>query len=76
MAKRPMKRCSTLLLEKCKSPRKCKNTMIYDLKPVRMVIIKTLQTIDAGEGVEKRELSYTVCGNVSTTTVENSMEVP
>ena len=50
--------------------------MIYDLKPVRMVIIKTLQTIDAGEGVEKRELSYTICGNVSTTTVENSMEVP
>ena len=41
-----------------------------------MVIIKTLQTIDAGKAVEKRELSHTVSGNVSISTVENSMEVP
>ena len=33
--------------------------------PFRMAIIKNLQTINAGEGVEKRELSCTVGGNVN-----------
>ena len=37
----------------------------YNLIPIRMAIIKNLQTINAGEGVEKREPSYTVGGNVS-----------
>ena len=38
---------------------------------------KNLQTINAGEGVEKKEPSYTVGGNVNcTATMENSMEVP
>jgi len=38
---------------------------------------KNLQTINAGEGVEKREHSYTVGGNVyCTATMEISMEVP
>ena len=37
---------------------------------------KSLQITNAGEGMEKREPSYTVSGNVSTVTVENSMEVP
>ena len=32
---------------------------------VRMTIIKNLQTMNAGEGVEKREPSYTVGGNVN-----------
>ena len=32
---------------------------------VRMAIIKNLQTMNAGEGVEKREPSYTVGGNVN-----------
>ena len=32
---------------------------------VRMATIKTLQTINAGEGVEKREPSYTVGGNAN-----------
>ena len=32
---------------------------------VRMAAIKTLQTINAGEGVEKRELSYIVGGNAN-----------
>ena len=37
---------------------------------------KNLQTINAGEGVEKREPSCTVGGNViDTATMENSMEV-
>ena len=30
-------------------------TMRHHLTPVRMAIIKNLQMIDAGEGVEKRE---------------------
>ena len=42
-----------------------KTTMRYHLTPVRMVAIKNLQTINAGEGVEKREPSYTVGGNVN-----------
>ena len=43
---------------------------------VRMSVIKK-STNNAGEGVEKRELSYTVDGNVNWyTTIENSMEVP
>ena len=38
---------------------------------------KNLQAINAGEGVEKREPSYTVGGNAtSTTTMENSVEIP
>ena len=43
---------------------KCKSIMKYHLTPVRMAINKkSLQTINAGEGVEKREPSYTVGGN-------------
>ena len=34
---------------------------------------KSLQIINAGEGVEKKECSYTVNG---VATMENSMEVP
>ena len=41
-----------------------KITMRYHLTPVRMAIIKNLQ-INAGEGVEKREPSCTVGGNVN-----------
>ena len=39
-----------------------KTTVRYHLTPVRMALSKTLQAINAGEGVEKRELSYTVGG--------------
>ena len=42
-----------------------KTTMRYHLIPVRMGISENLQTINAGEGVEKREPSYTVGGNVN-----------
>ena len=42
-----------------------KTIMRYHLTPVRMAIIKELQTINAGEGVEKREPSCTVAGNVN-----------
>ena len=43
-----------------------KTTMRYHLTLVRMAIIKkNLETINAGEGVEKREPSCTVGGNVN-----------
>ena len=37
-----------------------KTTIRYNLTLVRMAIIKSLQTISAGEGVEKKEPHYTV----------------
>ena len=45
---------------------------------VRKSLFKSLQTINAGEDVEKRECYYTVGGNVKigTATLENSMENP
>ena len=43
-----------------------KTTMKYHFTSVRMAIIKkNLQTVNAGEGVEKREHSCTVGGNVN-----------
>ena len=50
---------------------KNKNTMRYHIIPVRMATIqkkkkkKNLWTINAGDGVEKTEPSYTVGGNVN-----------
>ena len=47
--------------------------------PVRMAIIKkNLQTVNTGEGMEKREYSCTVGGNVNTATMEDygSVEIP
>ena len=46
--------------------KKKKTSMRYYLIPVRMAIIKkNLQITNAGEGMEKREPSYTVRGNVN-----------
>jgi len=42
-----------------------KTTMRYHFMPVRMAAIKSLQAINAGEGVEKKEPSYTVGGNAN-----------
>ena len=42
-----------------------KTTMRYHCTPIRLAIIKSLQTIHAGEGVEQREPYYTVGGNVN-----------
>ena len=42
-----------------------KTTMRYHLMLVRIATIKNLQTIITGEGVEKREPSYTVGGNAN-----------
>ena len=42
-----------------------KTPMGYHLTVIRMAIMKNLLTINAGEGVDKRESSYTVGGNVN-----------
>ena len=42
-----------------------KTTMRYQLTPDRMATIKILQTVNAGEGVEKRDHSCIAGGNVN-----------
>ena len=60
MANKHMKRCSTLLIIR---EMQIKTTVRHHLTPVRMAAIQSLQTINAGEGAEKREHSYPDGGN-------------
>ena len=62
MANKHMKRCSTSLIIR---ETQIKTAMRYHFTPVRMAAIQKSKAINAGEGMEKREPSYTLVGNAS-----------
>ena len=62
MANKHMKRCSMSLIIR---EMQIKNIMRYHYMPVRMAAVQKSTPINAGEGLEKREPSYTVGGNAN-----------
>ena len=62
MANKHMKRCSASLIIR---EMQIKTTMRYHYMPVRMAAIQKSTSINTGEGVEKREPSYTVGGDAN-----------
>ena len=62
MANKHMKRYSESLIIR---EMQIKTTMRYQLTLVKWLLSKSLQTTNAGEGVEKREPSYTAGGNAN-----------
>ena len=57
-----MKKCSTSLIIR---EMQIKTTLRYHFTLVRWLLSKSLQTINAGEGMDKREHSYIVGGNAN-----------
>ena len=62
MANKHMKKCSVSLNI---TEMHIQTTMRYHLMPVRMAAIKKPTNNQCGEGVEKKESSYTVGGNAN-----------